>query len=113
MVQYANGHNISTLGQKRKNFMDKKNNKKTTTATTGQEKKIDRIKRKANEWSGVFTIAAFILAFLAVPVAAGKWIERLNNVVISEEYMKFCLSECLKEMIVRKDELYWLDRILG
>ena len=38
------------------------------------------IKRKANEWSGVFTIAAFILALLAVPVAAGKWIERLNNV---------------------------------
>ena len=45
-----------------------------------QDKKIDKIKRKANEWSGVFTIAAFILAFLAVPVAAGKWIERLNNV---------------------------------
>lgn len=68
------------LDKREKNFMDKKNNKKTTTATTGQEKKIDRIKRKANEWSGVFTIAAFILAFLAVPVAAGKWIERLNNV---------------------------------
>lgn len=80
MVQYANGHNISILGQKRKNFMDKKNNKKTTTATIGQEKKIDKIKRKANEWLGVFTIAAFILAFLAVPVAAGKWVERLNNV---------------------------------
>lgn len=36
--------------------------------------------RNTNEWSGVFTIAAFILAFLAVPVAAGKWVERLNNV---------------------------------
>lgn len=39
-------------------------------------------------------------------------IEHFSSVpicVTSEECMKSCLSECLKETIVRKDELYWLD----
>lgn len=39
----------------------------------------------------------------------GTTVGKLYKIIVSEECMKSCLSECLKETIVRKDELYWLD----